>query len=211
VICEQIARSYPGDCYLFNDLNLKIPEPQIFRGTETNRLNLLLFEEKNASLGLEIIRSIYNVYSSRVKMIERHDKAKKWYGILPTDEKFVRRWKDRATIVINNRKTSIIYEEWLEDNSVVYAPLQEFGVSITQLCSSDRIVTGIPQSALRSFKLAGDEDSVKTSSGSSFPEAVNRAEDFNRRYEDVELPDYILNDEELQDLHTRIYGWSLNE
>jgi hypothetical protein len=211
VISDQIAKSFSGNCFLFNDMNIKIPEPQIFSRVGHGVLNLLLYEEKNSSLGLEIIRSVYNVYSSRVKMIERHDNAKRWYGILPIDKKFVERWKGRATSVIENRELSVIYEEWLEDNSVILDPLEEFGIHITQLSAVDKVVTGIPQGSLRHKNFVDADETTKASLGSSFPEKVSKAEEFKSRYKDVELPDYILKDKELQELHTELYGWSLYE
>lgn len=211
VIADQIARSFPGVTFLYNDMNIKIPQPQTFSGSSNSTLYLLLYEEKNESLGLEIIRSIYNVYSSRMKMIERHDNAPRWYSILPVDEKFVERWKARARSVLVDPELAIVYEQWLEDSSVIIPPLKEFGVRLKKVADVDKVVTGIPTGSLRQKNFVDADEATRAALGSSFPGKTGNAEEFKKRYEDVELPDYILNDKELQELHTEIYGWSLYE
>ena len=92
-------------------------------------------------------------------------------------------WKQHATRLLEGHK-GVLYDQWLN----------------------------YQREAHQVLNLPGECQPVKDrkarrGNGSSFPGSKK----YTERWKDVEIPEFILEDEELSDLNMEIFGWSLNK
>lgn len=191
VIASEIIKALPGTTWFFNDINVVIKPPEVHPplSKQSPDNNVCLFEDKYP-VGIVILRDIYNVTASRLKLLANRPSLK---DTIVVHEKFVSKWITQARYCLEHPSNALIYNDWVVDPTVLQTLVKEkLGIDFN-FSKPDRIIS-------------------YGTLGSSFQTNTTPPEDkevFLKRTNQVKIPAIVTRNKEVKELCKEIFGWSL--